>query len=56
MQMLSFSSLLSSFPQDEAVNITFIAHKASTVFSGMAHLAHSGPVTYFCLWTQSKPH
>lgn len=53
MQMLSSSSPLSSSPQDEAVNITFIAQKASTVFSGMAHWAHNGPFTYFC---KSKPH
>lgn len=56
MQMLSSSSPLFSSPQDEAVNVTFIAQEASTVFSGMAHRAHNEPFKYFCLWTKSKPH
>lgn len=55
MQMLSSSSPWSSSPQDEAVNVTFIAQEASTVFSGMAHRAHNEPFKGFCLWTKSKP-
>lgn len=49
MQMLSSSSPWSSSPQDEAVNVTFIAQEASTVFSGMAHRAHNEPFKGFCL-------
>lgn len=54
MQMLSSSSPWSSSPQDEAVNVTFIAQEASTVFSGMAHRAHNEPFKGFCLWTKKQ--
>lgn len=56
MQILSPSSLSSSSPQDEAVNVTFIAQKASTVLSGMVHWTHNEPFKYFCLRKKNKPY